>query len=364
MKLLFGNRYIIWCATLACGSSLLFGLSARAQSPGFSVSPVKTFIELRRGEVSRGVFEVVNRSEAPLPLEVTAEFFGVSDEAGSVVFRDSLGIASAQNPGTWLALAHPFLLLNAHETRAIAYTLSVPQDASFGTYMLSAIFQSKFPAINERENNAQLLPGISALFFIDVVPRQMETPAKSGELKVKDFSIPDSQLVRFRPFGASLIHALRLDRISLTFIKGSPFAFTARLSNEGRYLARPSGTVSVFDMFGNEVGRVPFPDGAVLPGALRAYAISFSRNPRFPSLGFVPDFIQRGFPPGRYTARLTLDSNSSRVDSPRPFVISFWTFPWLFTLSTAVPLTLLLIFVVLYKKRILASLKTFLWPSS
>ena len=337
---------------------------AHAQSPGFSVSPVKTFTSLRRGQTYRGVFEIVNKSAAPLPLQVTAEFFGVSDEAGFVVFRDSLGIASGDNPDTWLALSHPFLLLEPGEFRPVPYTLTVPKEAAFGTYTLSAVFQSKFPDSATAENSAQLLPGIGALFFIDVVPRPGETPAEKGRLTVKDFSIPESQMVQFRPFGASLIQALKLDRVSLAFIKGSPLTFTARLFNEGRYIARPAGHVFISNILGSEVGRVPFPDGAVLPEALRAYAIVFTRTPRFPSLAFIPDFLQRGFLPGRYTARLVLDANSDYVASPQPSVITFWAFPRLFMLSTALPLTIVLLFVVLYRKRLLVALKVLLWRKS
>lgn len=360
-RLKFSSLLFVICYLLFAS---FFGRGAHAQSPGFSVSPVKTFTTLRRGETYRGVFEIVNKSSVPLPLAVKAEFFGISDELGSVVFRDSLGFASGDNPDTWLVLSNPFLLLGPGEFRPVPYTLTVPADAAFGTYTIAAVFQSKFPELTEAKNSAQLLPGIGALFFVDVVSRPGEALAEKGQLTVKDFSIPESQIVQFRPFGASLVQTLKLDRISLAFIEGSPLTFTARLFNEGRYLARPIGHVSISNILGSEIGRVPFPDGAVLPEALRAYAISFTRTPRFPSLGFIPDFLQRGFLPGRYTARLVLDANSDYVASPGPSVITFWAFPRLFVLSTALPLTFLLLFVVLYRKRFLSALKVLLWRKS
>ena len=336
------------------------GIPTFAQSPGLTVSPVKSFVQLTRGAELPGVFEVVNRSQAPLPLDVRAQFFGVQDELGTIAFHDAQGIATEENPEAWVKLKQPFLLLGPQEARTVLYTIAVPSDAPFGTYSIAAIFQSKFPQPKAASPTAQLLPAIGSLFFVDVVPRTGEELSQTGTIEIEHFGIPPQELIEFRPFGASVVHALKLDRIGFSFVEKSPLTFTARVLNESRYIARPTGTIAVRGPFGRDIGHASFPEGAILPGAARLYTIAFEKPARGGVAGFLPDAIQKAFLPGRYTAQLTLIPNTSYTNAPEPFVFTFWAFPRAFMLSTGL-LTALGVLMIVYRRRILNALKMFLW---
>lgn len=341
----------------------LFAFSVHAQSPGFTLSPVKTFLQLTRGTQRQGVFEVVNRSNEALPLEVQANFFGVQDELGTIAFHGAQSIAAQDNPDTWLKLKQPFLLFGPQEARLVPYAIAVPEDAPFGTYSIAALFRSKFPQQKTSSPSAQLLPAIGSLFFVDVVPRAGEELSQKGKIKIENFGISPTDIVEFRPFGATIVHALRLDRLRFSFVEKSPLTFVARVKNENRYMVRPTGTVEVRGGLGGHVGRALLPDGAILPGATRQYALTFEKPSQSGVFSFLPDMAKKNFLPGRYTAHLALASNSSYAISPEPYVFTFWAFPRAFMLSTGLPLTVL-IFMLFYKRRILSALKIFLWQKS
>jgi len=341
---------IILSAAFIFTTQFLFAHAVRAESPNFTISPIKSFLSLKPGETSHGSFSVVNRSEDALPLQVIVKFFGVSDEQGSITFLEDQGIASKENPGSWLSLDSASLLLASGETRIMPYSISVPEKAALGTFELAAIFESKFPAPHAtNEPNAQLLPGIGSLFFIDVVPNDPNEALDKGVLRVTEFAIPEEQRFHFQKLGASLLDALGL---LPGFIRGDEVSFVTKLSNEGRYIARPSGAVHIAGFFGREVGIVPLPEGAVLPGLTRAYTVSFKEPLWFPDAAFLPEALRHNFLPIRHTASLSLSSSTGHELENPISLLTFWVFPDPVALSTIVILTLIVVFVVLYRQRV------------
>lgn len=335
-----------------------FAFIANAASDGFTVSPIKSFIEVKPGVVETGALLITNRSDAPLPLQATVHVFGVKDAYGTIDFEDVQGLASAENANAWLILEHPFLLLNGHETRSVAYRLAVPDGAPYGTYTLAIVMQSKFPSPEAaNEAAAQLLPAIGSLFFIDV-----SSPAgREGEpvnLTVTEFAIPKEQTITIGAFGASMLDAISGAGIGGRFVERAPLDFTIRVKNSGRYIARPSGTVAIKTVWGSTVASTPLPEGAILPGAERVYAVTIPGPLRFYEAAWIPDVFRFSFFPGKYTASLAL---SAALDTESRIVnadLTYWAFPRLLTLSTVLSL-ILAIFMVSYRGKVLAAAKAF-----
>lgn len=290
---------------------------------------------------------------------MTIRIFSVSDEKGSIDFNDTQGIVSRENTEAWFAVSQPFLLLDPDEFRSLPYVLTIPRDAPFGTYSLAVIFQSKLPEIQSQSPTAQLLPAIGALFFIDVAPKPGEQFTQEGALHIEDFSIPREKRVPPPPTGASVLGAFESGGSPPAFIERVPLSFSVRVKNIGRYIARPTGEVAISDIFGRTIGLVPFPDGAVLPQATRLYTVTLDKPLRFAGLGFAPEFLQKSFLPGRYSAHLSLQANALFTRSPEPKTLMFWAFPRALMLSTAI-LTLCAVVMVLYRRRIVFALKMFL----
>lgn len=319
---------------------------------GFTVSPIKVPLELKRGEAYRGVFQVVNRSESPLPLLVYLQNFAARDEEGNIAFSADIFGGELPNPRLWFTVDRPDLLLDAGASRAVPYTLSIPEDAAFGTHLVATIFQSKFPQPIGTGAQAQLLPAISALFFIDVIPAAGEARPDTGRLEIAGFTIsPDA---RSSLFGASLSSILNLKRLS--FVERAPITFLIRIRNDSRFIARPEGAVRITNLWGGEVGLVPFPSGGILPGAARKYAVTFAGPLRLGSLSFAPSFLRESFFPGRYRARLLIESPDGRQTKGS---LAFWAFPKLFTGVVLMPLVALLFVLFRYRRRILASFLVF-----
>jgi hypothetical protein len=332
-----------------------------AQSPSFTIAPVKIFTDLRRGEIQNGAFEISNASDDPLPLQVVLSFFGVKDGLGTIDFAGAAYQTNqAGNPRDWLSVKPSSLLLGPRETRSAQYSISVPADVPLGTFAVAAQFQSKFPDQDSNSPGARLLPAIGSLFFIDVVPAPGEPLPAEGSLRLQNFSLDRSNMTRLSLYGGSVKDTISAGSFSVEFVEKSPIKFDINLQNEAKYLARPRGTIVVKDILGRQVGEAVFPEGAVFPAASRIYSVALEKPQRFAGLGFLPDFIRNSFFPGRYTAVLSFASDA-KIGVPNDQELVFWAFPRLFVLSTILPLTLMLLFVVLYRRRIISAIKIFIW---
>jgi hypothetical protein len=338
-------------------SGLFIAAHVSADSPSFSLSPVKTFVDLHRGQAREGVFQVRNQRPEALPLTVMAQFFGVKDEYGSIDFRSVQGVAAEENPNSWLKLDTPFLLLGPGETRNIPYSLKVPQNAPLGTFTFSAVFRAKFPETSNEGAYAQTLPAIGSLFFLNVVPKEGEM-AEIKPLDVEDFAVKQRNGIDPGKLAASISSAINLPNAK--YVEESPVLFTVKLKNPGSYAARPLGSLEITDLFGRQISRTDFPEGVILPQLARAYSIVAEKPDRLASMKLLPAFVKKSFLPGRYKANLVLSSGLGIDSKTVTKTLYFWAFPKLFTLSTILAL-LTLVFVLRYRGILIKVLKDFIY---
>lgn len=347
-----------------CSAFIYATEPVQAASPGFTVSPIRSTVEVSPGATYAGAFTLANQSALPLPLEATVRVFGVQDDIGTIDIGDVQGLASEENADAWIALSEAQLLLDAYETRRVPYTIAIPASAPYGTYALAVIFQAKLPSADADSPLAQLLPAIGALFFVDVIPQEGEEPGAGGVIELSEFIIPEADKIRLGTFGASLIDIFGTAFFPLEFVERTPLAFSIRLKNLGPYAARPNGKLTLVSWSGSAIAEAPFPGGAILPGTERQYSVTIPGPLRLSRFSWLPAVFRHSFLPGRHTARIDL---AAGIPAGGQLAVAgalvFWAFPRLLMLSTVAAL-MLLTFVVLYRRRIVRATRVFFQPKA
>ncbi|MDD5551687.1 MAG: hypothetical protein PHI88_00795, partial [Candidatus Pacebacteria bacterium] len=145
-----------------------------------------------------------------------------------------------------------------------------------------------------KQSGATINPKIGSLLLVSV-----SGPIEE-DVQVKDFSVPG-------------------------FISRGPVPLVLRLLNEGTVHEKPTGVITVTDIFGNEVAKVNVPQKNVLPGAVRKVETQLKNQWLW------------GI---RY--RATLSGSYGSQNTPLTASVDFWAFPW----QIALPALIVLIIVV------------------
>lgn len=262
---------------------LLIGIQpaiAHAQAEGLKVSPAVLEDNAALGQVYQFAVTVTNLAHTETTLVAKARDIKGLDETGLPIFA-SPGETTDYSLSSWIDLPRDPITLGPGETRSIPFSVRVPADASPGAHFGGVFLESEAPKLSS--SGAGI--GYSVGTIID--------------LKLPGDVVEDAQLREFS---------------TKRFIYGSPsVSFTAKVSNLGNVLARPTGIIEITDMFGKKVGTVNVNDTAapVFPGSERSYAADWEGN----SFAF-----------GRYQAVLSLvygDQERKTISA----TASFWVLP-------------------------------------
>ncbi len=253
---------------------------AHAQAEGLKVSPAVLEDNAALGQVYQFSVTVTNLAQTETSLVAKARDIKGLDESGLPIFA-SPGETTDYSLSSWIDLPSDAITLGPGETRSIPFSVRVPADASPGAHFGGVFLESEAPSL--ASSGAGI--GYSVGTIID--------------LKLPGDVVEDAQLREFS---------------TKQFIYGTPaVAFSAKVSNLGNVLARPTGVIEITDMFGKKVGTVNINETAapVFPGSDRSYAASWDSD----SFAF-----------GRYQAVLSLvygDQERKTISA----TASFWILP-------------------------------------
>jgi len=262
---------------------LLIGLQpsiAHAQAEGLKISPAVLEDNAKLGQVYQFSVKVTNLAHTETTLVAKARDIKGLDQNGLPIFAIP-GEATNYSLSSWIDLPRDAITLGPGETRFIPFSVRVPADASPGAHFGGVFLESEAPSLSS--SGAGI--GYSVGTIID--------------LKLPGDVIEDAQLREFS---------------TKRFIYSSPsVSFTAKVSNLGNVLARPTGIIEITDMFGKKVATVSVNDTAapVFPGSDRTYAAEWDGN----SFAF-----------GRYQAVLSL-VYGDQVRKTISATASFWVLP-------------------------------------
>lgn len=230
----------------------------------------------------------------------------IGDEGGSDLVPEEGPYAIA----SWVTVNPATATIKQGEKLEVNVTVRVPQDAGPGSRFGGIVFTptslpgTSGPAVEVKAE-------ISSLLLVTVAG-----PAKN-ELNLKSFDT------------------------NKTFYTDKDVNFTAIFNNQGNVVARPSGTITVKNLFGKEVHKMRVDPQRVLPTADRKFAMSWKSS---------------GMLFGPYTATLDWSANGQ---GSSPTKIWFWGAPLNVLIPIAVALVLLFVLLWLPRKRLKAAAKAF-----
>lgn len=267
--------------------------NAQDASGGYRITPLRTELEIERGQSETIEIEAQNVSENEALTGISIlDFVPNPDESGAakvIVDREAFG-DNQFSLIDWVELPAPELATRS-EPAKLQVTVTVPEDAAPGSYF--GVLQVR-PATNDELDGADggavgLNATVGSLLLVTV-------PGDTVEL-------------------LSLEEIGGFDGDSIgNFFSSPPEAIAVRVRNEGNVFSKPFGNVIVTDWRGNVVKEYELnsstPPGNVLPASVRLFTEDIE------DLNSI----------GRYTATVNVSygDGSSVITAEN----TFWIVPW------------------------------------
>jgi len=288
----------------------LVALAASSQS--FQISPPTANYSGNKGSTQSGIIKVTNLTDQPLSINVGKENFVAKGEEGEIELVDNADPLYSLAP--WFSFDTAQFDLPGKATKEVHYTVSIPANAEPGGRYGSITFNTAPPKLPSGQSGAAVQQTLAGIVFL-----RINGPAKE-ELNVASFETGT--------LGAQNAWSPK------NFFEQGPVDFLTRIKNTGTVHEKPTGTITVKDMFGRPVDVVNLDEHFVIPGAIRRLHNVWPTGKKHPFLF------------GRYTAEL----NAKYADGKTlTATTSFTVIPWKPTLG--VLLILIILIIVLWRGR-------------
>ena len=206
---------------------------------GFSVSPPTFEMAANPGDVLANTVRVENLSDTATTISVDRRNFTALGEEGAVGLTEeetSFSLAS------WISVEPEVATIPPRQSHTFRFTISVPQNAEPGGHFGSLVF--KTGGAKPEQTGAALAQEVAALVLLRVAGKTEEAASLAG------FSTKN-------------------------FWEYGPVDFEIRVKNEGNVHLRPTGTITITNIFGQKVADLVVEPRNVLPGAVRKSVVSW-----------------------------------------------------------------------------------------
>jgi hypothetical protein len=233
-------------------------------SKGLTLSPIRNELEIAPGTSLDGVLLVTNSTSNPIIVNLSAEEFSVIDQQYDYSFTEESNVAK------WVNFNSNEVNLNAGESREVKYNVGVPLSAEPGGRYISLFASTD---TGQQAQGVISRQRIASLLYITVTG----DVTRSGNL------------------------------IGLTspWLISDKSDWSATLQNVGTTHYRSRYSVSVQDLFGNEMADKTTGSTLILPGTVRLIDNKLP-IPRFPGLYKVIYTIGLGDTPAKTETRLII----------------------------------------------------------
>ncbi|MFA6100100.1 MAG: hypothetical protein WC750_04490 [Patescibacteria group bacterium] len=299
---------------------VLFSSAAHA----ITVSPVIVDQDLARGMRVTGRLMITNDGKAAQTYYVSVQSFVPVGEDGEQQYLDE---ADLKGLPSWFKFNQASYPLAPGETAEIPYSITAPQDAEPGGHYATVFFSTNPETANDR-TAINLAAKTGIVFLVKV----------GGDVK------ENASIESFTVNQAVFSHL--------------PAMMSLRIRNTGSVHFRPVGTLTVRNMWGGIVARVPAnpKKAAVLPSSIRRLDTWWTKSTDLAEGGFIAGLTNewRNFALGRYTAMVDVKYGSQNAPLEAR-TVSFWVIPWRMGLILVFLIAALLLLMKLYNKMIVAS---------
>lgn len=287
---MFYRRLTKWWMLAFAGFFLPFTAQA------FTMTPALTDIALDPGVSQSGKVTIGNDENVPQTFYISIQKFIPAGESGQQTFLPPSDTSGLPN---WISFDRPSFTLRSGESRQLTYVVNVPRDAAPGGYY-AVVFFSNVPP-DAQGTNVSIGARTGMLVFVTVKGAFVE------QAFLKDFALETPS---------------RTDRL--------PATFRVSLQNVGNVHILPEGTLSIRNVFGNTVARLPLNQlkNRIMPNSERRFLVSWYKETPEAGKGFWHDAKEEwnNFAVGPY--RATLEIASPKTNGFSAQTLSFWVLPW------------------------------------
>lgn len=305
------HKWVSWGILLGLSLALVSPVFAYTTEPvqidpnrqDFVVGPGKTDVILKPGEKKVLELMVSNRTGKDRQFEIKFANFAGSNDLSSPIVLSTESYQSTMKD--FLSVPENIFFLKNGERARVPVTVSVPANAEPGGRYVSVLVSTLTPAeqTNKPEGSSQggvpLITQTGTLIFVTI----------PGETKT------EGSLIEFYTQAKKTFFSYSKD-----------IAFDLVYQNTGKIHLNPYGTVSVKNVFGQEVRKIEIEPWYAMPEALR-----------FREVRLVEDIAKEDmFMLGRYTAEAKIMRGYSDKYDVRN--LAFWVIPWNLLLAVLVGL--------------------------
>jgi hypothetical protein len=301
------RRILLTLTTGATGA--VFGLypaaSSAATSQSFQISPPTANYAGDHGTSLKGNIKVTNLTNQPLSLQVGKENFVAKGEEGEIELTDNADPLYSLAP--WFTFSTTQVDLPALATKQVDYTIAIAPGAEPGGRYGTIVFSSIPPKLPGGQSGAAVRQDLAGIVFLRI------NGAANEQLSVASF--------------ATGLLGTKNTWTPKTFFNHGPVGFLTRVINDGNVHEKASGTITIKNMLGMQVTKIPLDEHFVIPGAIRRLHNSWPTGSKHP------------FMLGRYTATMTATYAGGKTLTAST---SFTVIPW------AAVIILVVIIIVLF----------------
>lgn len=321
---MFGKKItFILFAVVLIGASFFVVQKAHA----ITLVPPSLEYTLKPGETTDGFLKIINEETAARTLYVSSANFTAKDETGvpNFLFNEpSADLAS------WIQVNLESVDVEPQHTLQIPFRIAVPSTAEPGGYYAGIFFGTQPPT----PEGGQVAVGakIGTLIIVRVEGDILESAT------VKEFALD-----------AAKSHTNRL-----------PAVLDVRVENKGNVHVRPTGAVTIKNMFGRVVKEFTFNDaqGAVLPNSTRRFDVEWSKkatsteeSKQEKASGLLQELKAewKNFALGKYTS--TLAATYGQQKQSLAATATFTIIPWRVLTVGAIVLILIILLLIFGIKK-------------
>jgi len=317
-------------ASLVLPLALFFILALDARA--VTVSPVIIEHEVAPGMRVQGKIMVINDSAGKQTYYTSIQSFVPEGEEGGQKYLEE---AAPSGLPAWFRLSESSITLEPNESKEIQYTLDVPANAEPGGHY-ATLFYSTTPELEKNRTNVGIAAKTGIIFLVKV----------AGDVK------EDATIESFT--------------VNRRLISSLPAMMSLRIRNNGTVHFRPEGTLTIRNMWGGIVAKVPAnpKNSAVLPTSIRRLDTwwikdvealdCFKEGHKIECNGFWFGLQNewKNFALGRYVATVDVKYGSKNVPL-EPRTVSFWVIPWRMGLILLGLLVILFVAIKIYNRALI-----------
>ena len=257
---------LLWLTPLPTGAA------DSAATVGLSISPPTYELTANPGDRLSEAIRLSNQSSDTVTYESAVEDFKVDGTEGQVTLSPD---DSATAFSKWFSVSPAQITLKPRESRSVSFTIIAPNTAEPGGHFASLLFQPRVVATNQSVTGAQVVQRVGALILLTVKGASKEQ-ATLESFTTKTYAGEWDQVTGSD--GKSSITVPKNEVLesekSTRFFNSGPIGFQLLFKNEGNIHIKPTGTISIYNIFNRKVAEFPIDSRNVFPqGERRITAI-------------------------------------------------------------------------------------------